>query len=122
VCFLSVAVNLMVSSKSQAGEARQLYFAKMMRHTRREAAQTTTTTLRKFDSCHGRFGRCPPVFRGVMGIKGCGSSSVAEQRLPNPRIEGSIPSCRVGLPADPKRRQGHAAEWDGPHLTVNSDS
>jgi hypothetical protein len=37
-------------------------------------------------------------------------------------VEGPIPSCRAGLPADRERRLGYAAEWDGPHRIVNPDS
>ena len=36
-------------------------------------------------------------------------------------VEGPIPSCRAGLPADLERRFGYAAEWDRPHRAVNPD-
>jgi hypothetical protein len=67
-------------------------------------------------------GARPPVPLASQAPTHAAVAQLVEQRSPKPQGRGSSPRRRAGRPAELDRRRGYAAEWDGPHRTVNPDS
>jgi hypothetical protein len=64
----------------------------------------------------------PPVPSAPQAPTHAAVAQLVEQRSPKPQGRGSSPRRRAGRPEELDRRRGYAAEWEGPHRTVNPDS